>query len=278
MESCDMKKLFVLFVFLISFISVNAADNVIESTGTLSYRKTTDFHSQWITVVKAPAGNERRFFPAFAPDGTPALCAGRFGKNEMPMARYIFGNGSSGTPALFDMSGAGEEKAFTAQVDFLFHRQHSRPLERVEISLDIVSADQKTVYHSSLYANGNIWNQNNFKIQQIDLTNQTKKPKTILWKTINAKLEKGAWYRLKLNVVRMNETSRSPITLKLALYEIEDKKSGGKDGKSIAEAVSKIMPNLGSRIQFSITEPALPPYVLYLNNISAASGLKKKSN
>ena len=113
-------------------------------------------------------------------------------------------------------------------------------------------------------------------MQQIDLNNLTKKPKNILWKTINAKLEKGAWYRLKMTMVRVNSTPRSPVKLKLALYEIANKKSGGADGKCIAEAVSKIMPNLGDKIKFAITEPAMPPYILFLNKISAESGAKKK--
>ena len=246
--------------------SVNAAEKVVESTGMLSYQTTAEFQSQWIPVVKPSAGNERRFFPAKAPDGTSAMCAGRFGKNTIPTGWFMFGDGATGTGVLFDVSGAGEENAFTAQVDFLFHRQHKRPVERIDISLNVLSADQKTAYFVSFYTNSDIWNKNNFKMQQIDLNNLSKKPKLILWKTVDAKLEKGAWYRLKMTMVRMNTTPRSPVKLKFALYEIANKKSGGADGKCIAEAISKIMPNLGDKIKFAITEPALPPYVIFLNN------------
>ena len=144
----------------------------------------------------------------------------------MPLARYVYRDGANSQAALFDVSKAGEDNAFTAQADFLFHRQHKRPIERIEIPLDIMSADQKTVYHLCFYTNGDIWNKNYFKMEQLDLANPGKKAKAILWKTVNAKLVKGAWYRLKMKMVRMNSNPGSPVTFKLALYEIAGKMSG----------------------------------------------------
>ena len=256
-------------LILCSAILLSAGEEIIQSTGTLTFRTTAEFHNQWITVTKAPKGNERRFYPAKAPDGTAALCAGRFGKNQMPLARYVFGNGKNGQAALFDVSKAGEENAFTAQTDFLFHRQHKRPIERIEIPLDVMSADQKTVYHICFYTNGDIWNKNYFKMEQLNLADPGRNPKSFLWETVNAKLKKGAWYRLKMKMIRMNTNPGSPVTFQLALYEIAGNKSGGEDGKKIAEAISRLMPSPGDKIKFSITEPALPPYVVYINHISA---------
>lgn len=272
-----MKSVFNFFILFVTLFSASAAEKVIEATGNLSYQTTADFFSQWIPIVKAPAGNERRMFPAKAPDGTVALCCGRYGKNQVPLARFVFGDEKNETVALFDVSGAGEQNAFTAQVDFLYHRQHRRPLERIEITLGVMSADQKRIYNASIYTNSDIWNKNYLKVMNIDTANPKAKPKAILWKDAGTKMEKGAWYRLKFSMVRMNETSRSPVILKLALYEINGKKAGGADGKVLAEASSKIMPNLGDKVKFIIQEPAIPPYIVYITNISASSGAKKKS-
>jgi hypothetical protein len=210
-------------------------------------------------------------FPAKAPDGTAALCCGRYGKNQAPLASFVFGDGKNEAAALFDVSGAGEQNAFTAQVDFLYHRQHKRPLERIEITLGVMSADQKRIYNASIYTNSDIWNKNYLKVMDIDLANPKAKPKAILWKDAGVKMEKGAWYRLKFSMVRMNETSRSPVILKLALYEINGKKAGGTDGKVLAEASSKIMPNLGDKVKFTIQEPAFPPYIVYITNMTDAT-------
>ena len=73
-----MKSVFNFLLLFAMLFSASAAEKVIESTGNLSYQTTADFFSQWIPVVKAPAGNERRMFPAKAPDGTAALCCGRY--------------------------------------------------------------------------------------------------------------------------------------------------------------------------------------------------------
>ena len=107
-------------LILCSAILLSAGEEIIQSTGTLTFRTTAEFHNQWITVTKAPKGNERRFYPAKAPDGTAALCAGRFGKNQMPLARYVFGNGKNGQAALFDVSKAGEENALPRKRIFSF--------------------------------------------------------------------------------------------------------------------------------------------------------------
>ncbi len=251
----------------------DGAQAVVSKTGSLHYDTDAAFVKQWRqTLAPDPANKDRwAVVDTRGRDGI-VLRAGGTGDTKGPYEHRVCDVSAGEDISVFDVSGAGEKSAFRAFTDFRLVSGPRKPMEAVRVNLAAVSVDGATSYTAALYANAGdkMFTDNRLRIDKVDFnTGASGRRDNVAFQESNITFKPGDWYRLEFTMTRKLLSDRSPVDLKLSVYELAGGVNGGARGELLKSLVAPMLPNLGKHVQFGMIGATASPYTLYLDNLGA---------
>ena len=247
---------------------VQSAEAIIKNTGPLHYEKNETFNKEWRTTCSAAKENQSRWMIANDKNDGKVLRAGFRGNTQSPFDFRVYDSAPGDDISVFDVSEAG---CFRAYTDFRMVSGPRKTGEAVRINLAVVSPDGSKSYTGTLYSNNarDIFKRSYLRIDKINFNSGKRdqgRKDNIIFKKSDITFKKGSWYRFEFSMTRKSNRKRSPVNLKISIYELESGKKGGKRGKLLKSVVAPGLPNLGKYVQFGMIGYTTSLYCLYLDN------------